>query len=46
MRCFSAVPEYDLAIIGGGPGGKLKIQINLTVFVKDMWLLSKLDKRV
>lgn len=22
LRCFSAVPEYDLAVIGGGPGGK------------------------
>jgi len=23
MRWFSAVQEYDLAVIGGGPGGKI-----------------------
>jgi dihydrolipoamide dehydrogenase len=21
LRCFSSVPEYDVAVIGGGPGG-------------------------
>jgi len=29
MRMFSAgVKEYDLAVIGGGPGGKLYLFIN------------------
>jgi pyruvate/2-oxoglutarate dehydrogenase complex dihydrolipoamide dehydrogenase (E3) component len=28
MRLFSAaMKEYDLAVIGGGPGGKLKLII-------------------
>jgi cation diffusion facilitator CzcD-associated flavoprotein CzcO len=22
FRSFSSVPEYDVAVIGGGPGGK------------------------
>lgn len=25
VRCFSSIPEYDVAVIGGGPGGKLSI---------------------
>lgn len=24
FRCFSAAKEYDVAVIGGGPGGKFK----------------------
>ena len=22
LRAFSSIPEYDVAVIGGGPGGK------------------------
>jgi len=26
LRYFAAMKEYDLAVIGGGPGGKYKFQ--------------------
>lgn len=38
QKRFSSTYDYDLAIIGGGPGG-------IIFFIKDMLLLLKQDKR-
>jgi len=44
VRHFAAGQEYDVAVIGGGPGGK-SIQRDSCI-LKATWLPSKQDKWV